>query len=132
MDLSTEFEQELAFEDVQRLLEAVHVWCEPATRLKCDRGELGVNRALVGPDQTVAGEATRVRADQLLVRERPIQLADVVPHRPTRRADPARPASDVRARTRCRGPVPCPGCRADAGRSNRWRSSRPVRAHAPR
>ena len=61
MDAPGQIEQQLAREDVQRLLERVDVRRDPATGEERADGQIGVDRALLGPDGPLAGQPGRSR-----------------------------------------------------------------------
>ena len=79
VDATAEVDQELARQDVERLLERVDVRRQPAARLEPDRGEVGVDRALLRPDDPQAGEPGRRRGGgRGVVDERPVDVTDGV------------------------------------------------------
>ena len=79
MDAAVVVEQQLALEDVERLLERVDVTLEPAVRLERSERELRVDGALVRPDEHLPGEPLRaVGRRRGVVRERPVDMSDEV------------------------------------------------------
>ena len=61
VDAAAEVEQELAAQDVERLLERVDVRREPAAREESDHREVGVDRALIRADDPQPAEPGRRR-----------------------------------------------------------------------
>ena len=72
-------EEQLALEHVQRLLVRVDVALEPAARMQRADRELGVDRALLRPDEDLPGETVRaVGRRHRTVGEGPVDVSDVI------------------------------------------------------
>ena len=82
MDAPAQVEQELALEDVQRLLERMDVRRDPAARMERPDREVGVDGTLVRTDDTQTRQARRRGAGGGgFVREGPVDVSDVVHQR---------------------------------------------------
>ena len=79
VDATAEVEQELAAQDVERLLERVGVRREPAAGEESDHRELGVDGALIRADDPQPAEpGRRRRGGRRGVHERPVDVTDGV------------------------------------------------------
>jgi hypothetical protein len=85
VDPPVDLDEQLAREDVQRLLKRMDVARQPAAGLQRHRGELGMDGARRRPNHDVAREAVgRRRRSHRRGAERPVEPADVM-HAPPRR-----------------------------------------------
>ena len=76
-----EFQEQLAGEDVERLLERVEVTLEPAAGLDHGDGQLGVDSALGTTDEDPARDAMRIRRGGCrAVGEGPVDRCDLRRH----------------------------------------------------
>ena len=81
MDVAVDLEEQLAFEDVERLLEGMEVALQPAAGLENRDREIGMDGALVGADKDLSREAVKVRGvGHRMVGEGPVDRCDVGGH----------------------------------------------------
>ena len=100
MDPAVVVEQQLALEDVERLLERVDVALQPAARVERAERELRVDGALARSDEHLPGEPLRaVGRRHGVVRERPVDMSDEVHGPPS--ACSGRMCDGARLRTGC-------------------------------